>query len=313
MSHRDLAYTALMAIVRANPGAAGSTRITEVAGGFELYDCDTRERTIWTYEQLSPARLANGVAKLTSQPERFGREVDMVAKRTVGRALISIAGLDGVSVQIEQGMHQVRQARLLSGPTMTLFHQTTVEFGTSILATGFRRGEPGLAGSAIYFAESAAETAHKAHNHGFMVVACVQLGNTLHLQNPTGDSTMSGEALLVQGYDSLTIPRRGREWVVYFPDQIVHTAGFRCTRDGTALDEVERRRAEENRRQTEAEAARKRLQQQQQQVPARGRCSQGGDHNYTNGDTDWGCCSAPDCSEILCDVCIKCNRCRRCA
>jgi hypothetical protein len=313
-SQREHARAALMAIVRANPEAAQSTQITEVPGGFEVYDHARGERSTWTYEQLSPARLSRGVAQLASQPERYG-EVGAVARRTVGRALVSIAGLDGVSIQIEQGAHEERQQRLLSGATMTLYHQTTVEFGKSILATGFRRGEPGLAGSGIYFAEAASDTAHKAHNHGFMVVARVQLGRTLHLQSGSGESSMSGEKLLLQGYDSLTIPRRGREWVIYFPDQVVHTSGFRCTRDGTALEEVERQRQLQlqQQQQLQLQLQQQQQQQQQRQQQTRGRCTRGGDHNFTNGDADWGCCSAPGCSEILCSVCTKCNHCRKCA
>jgi hypothetical protein len=48
--------------------------------------------------------------------------------------------------------------RRLDGNVKTLYHQTDEAGSRAIRQEGFRRGESGIAGPGIYFAESAAET-----------------------------------------------------------------------------------------------------------------------------------------------------------
>lgn len=236
-STRDLARQSLNAIINANPEAARYTEITETSGGFQLYQRDTGQRVFFAYEKLLPAHLAKGAAQIAQNPGRYDSpevhgSLGAVAAATAQKALMSLAGLDGIAVQIEEGVHKDRMARLSSGTEMTLYHQTTSENGAAILANGFKRGDPGLAGSAIYFAESPKETEHKARHHGFMVVARVKIGRTKQLAQ-SGQHGLTGEELLLQGYDSVTVPRNGREWVIYFPDQVAHVSGFKCNKDGS--------------------------------------------------------------------------------
>lgn len=127
----------------------------------------------------------------------------------------------GVVLYIPKHIMQARVKRLKSGDTMVLYHQTTTEIAKKILdSQEFRPGTEGLAGGGIYFAVTPEETEHKAHQHGAILRASVQLGNVREL-TPSGDPDMTTQKMLKDGYDSVMIPRPGgTEYVVYFSDQV---------------------------------------------------------------------------------------------
>ena len=78
-----------------------------------------------------------------------------------------------------------------------------------------RRGTGGLAGGGIYFAVSKADTHRKAHKHGVILKADVDLGRILTI-SANGDSSITFRKLKSMGYDSVKIPRpNGVEYVVY--------------------------------------------------------------------------------------------------
>eukprot|EP00405_Crypthecodinium_cohnii_P033453 CAMPEP_0206533446 /NCGR_PEP_ID=MMETSP0325_2-20121206/4965_1 /ASSEMBLY_ACC=CAM_ASM_000347 /TAXON_ID=2866 /ORGANISM="Crypthecodinium cohnii, Strain Seligo" /LENGTH=175 /DNA_ID=CAMNT_0054030081 /DNA_START=143 /DNA_END=670 /DNA_ORIENTATION=+ len=115
----------------------------------------------------------------------------------------------------------LRLERLRAGPTMLLYHQTSAENARKILSSQrLLRGSQGLAGGGIYFAASAAETAHKAQAKGVILQARVRLGKRMEVQESAVKTTY--RSLLDQGYDSVFITRRktGLEYVVYNYDQV---------------------------------------------------------------------------------------------
>lgn len=121
-----------------------------------------------------------------------------------------------------QGSASSRQDRdtRLNGNVKTLYHQTDEDGSRGVLKTGFQRGKPTcIAGSGIYFAESAEDTDHKAHNKGIMLTVRVRLGRVKRI-HPDGDRSITFSSLQSEGYDSVEIPRAGgTEYVVYNRDQ----------------------------------------------------------------------------------------------
>jgi hypothetical protein len=104
--------------------------------------------------------------------------------------------------------------------TQTLYHQTDPESARAILQSQtMYRGSNGLAGGAIYFAESERDTNHKAKSHGVVLQADVHLGRSKRL-SPSGEQTNYSQ-LKSQGYDSVTIDRPGgTEYAVYNYGQV---------------------------------------------------------------------------------------------
>jgi hypothetical protein len=118
--------------------------------------------------------------------------------------------------------------RRLDANVRVLYHQTSAESWAKISAS--RRmevGRGGLAGAGIYFAETASDTQHKALSKGVIITARVRLGNNLRLPW-SGDPSVTLKGLLIQGYDSVSIPRTGTEWVVYCYDQVEIIKGTPC-------------------------------------------------------------------------------------
>ena len=104
-----------------------------------------------------------------------------------------------------------------------LFHQTSPEAAASILSSQcMRPGTSGLAGGAIYFADSANDTHHKAQRgHGVILRCRVRLGRIWRISE-SGDSSLTHSAVRAAGYDSVLIPRvRGYEYAVYCSSQVV--------------------------------------------------------------------------------------------
>jgi len=128
-----------------------------------------------------------------------------------------IQGIDGTSTRVDTSSRNNR----LESNVRTLYHQTSPEFAAEIIRTQrMKRGNPGLAGSGIYFAESAQETEHKAHQKGAMLRATVRLGRVKTV-SANGDSSVTFASLQAEGYDSVRIPRPGgTEYVVYNWDQV---------------------------------------------------------------------------------------------
>jgi len=133
--------------------------------------------------------------------------------------LLQMVGLDGTRVEISASGKQDRDRRLNDNVEI-LYHQTDEDGGRGVLKTGFQRGKPScMAGSGIYFAESAKDTEHKAHKKGCMLTVRVRLGRVKTIDRD-GDRTITFRSLLREGYDSVMIPRPGgKEYVVYNSDQ----------------------------------------------------------------------------------------------
>ena len=82
------------------------------------------------------------------------------------------------------------------------------------------RGSSGLANGGIYFAVNKGDTNHKAHKKGVLLKCRVKLGKVKRISS-SGDSSITFNSLLNQGYDSVEIPRPGgTEYVVYNKDQV---------------------------------------------------------------------------------------------
>lgn len=113
-----------------------------------------------------------------------------------------------------------RVERLNSGPTMTLYHQTSAENAQLIIASQqMRRGSDGLCGGGIYFADSPSATDAKARSKGVVLRASVRLGRSKQVDD--GDHGISFQSLLSDGYDSVISRRNtGTEYVVYNHDQV---------------------------------------------------------------------------------------------
>jgi len=108
---------------------------------------------------------------------------------------------------------------------MTLYHQTSKEVGALILDGGFRLGWRGWCGGAIYFATTPEATESKTSavdsHKGFMIEAVVNVGKVREMPR-TCDTSMTGEKLHKEGYDSITFnPVDGDEYVIYCSTQVV--------------------------------------------------------------------------------------------
>jgi large subunit ribosomal protein L40e len=112
--------------------------------------------------------------------------------------------------------------RLLGG--RRLYHCTSRECAVSIQRHGFRCGSQCLAGGGIYFAESVADASRKARNKGVVLECEVDLGRMGSFLGFNGDSSMTLGRLNGMGFDSVEIPRHGREFCIYEP----HRARVLC-------------------------------------------------------------------------------------
>jgi len=112
--------------------------------------------------------------------------------------------------------------RCAGGKVEFLYHQTSKEVAGKILQENrMLRGQGGLAGGGIYFATSQADTNHKAHQHGIVLLCRVHLGRVKTI-SASGDSSITFTSLQREGYDSVLIPRQnGMEYVVYNCDQVL--------------------------------------------------------------------------------------------
>jgi len=174
-----------------------------------------------TYCSSCIPRMAGGcVRKMASSSGSSGARSEWL-KEIVNdvNELLQMVGLDGTRVEISASGKQDRDRRLNDNVEI-LYHQTDEDGARGVLKTGFQRGKPScMAGSGIYFAESAKDTEHKAHNKGCMLTVRVRLGRVKTIDRD-GDRSITFRSLLREGYDSVMIPRPGgKEYVVYNSDQ----------------------------------------------------------------------------------------------
>lgn len=106
-----------------------------------------------------------------------------------------------------------------------LYHQTGDDAARSILESNcMRRGERGMFGGGIYFADSPEATESKAHDHGAILKCAVYVGKQLvvHARKNFTFSSVTNE-----GYDSVHAQRApgflpsGDEYIVYNKDQVL--------------------------------------------------------------------------------------------
>ena len=112
--------------------------------------------------------------------------------------------------------------RCAGGKVEFLYHQTSQEVAGKILQENrMLRGQGGLAGGGIYFATSQADTNHKAHQRGIVLLCRVHLGRVKTI-SASGDSSITFTSLQREGFDSVLIPRQnGIEYVVYNCNQVL--------------------------------------------------------------------------------------------
>jgi hypothetical protein len=106
---------------------------------------------------------------------------------------------------------------------LILYHQTDEVSALQIMKDyKMLRGQAGLAGGGIYFAETKHETNAKAHKKGVILECTVAVGKVKEI-GPGGDSTITYNSLLKDGYHSVKITGRtsGIEYVVYNWDQVI--------------------------------------------------------------------------------------------
>jgi len=108
-----------------------------------------------------------------------------------------------------------------AGKSKMVYHQTNEEIAKIIMASGFRRGNHGWCGGAIYFAADPKATFHKAigsnSHQGVILGAQVELGKVCKM-GTWCERSMTLEKLHSMGCDSITFnPGDGDEFVIYEP------------------------------------------------------------------------------------------------
>ena len=109
-----------------------------------------------------------------------------------------------------------------SDNTRVLYHQTDEDSARAIISSQqMYRGDSGLAGGAIYFAESPMETNAKAKRSGVVLRCTVELGR-IKTVGSDGDPSATFSSLRREGYDSVCILGRasGTEYAVYNRSQV---------------------------------------------------------------------------------------------
>jgi len=159
--------------------------------------------------RVSEAIKRCGLAEAaTRQYKAAAEHAHKVKKQTEAAAQKSAHSVIGLT-------HRLRNA-LRTGTK--LYHQTDAATAKIILTTQeMKPGAGGLAGPGMYFATSKQLTSHKAHKHGVILEATVNLGRILTLGS-SGDSSMTLQKLKSQNTDSVCIARPvscGQEYVVY--------------------------------------------------------------------------------------------------
>eukprot|EP00438_Fugacium_kawagutii_P021911 Skav207158 [mRNA] locus=scaffold573:351120:357875:- [translate_table: standard] len=183
----------------------------------EIFGLTALRRSFWTDFKLSDEDL--GEAWLAAQPDYNDTEMP--------------------TLHSSSHHHGIRH----SGNVRTLYHQTSVGAGYSILKSGFRRGHIGFCGGGIYFALSPQATYGKAvgvdSKHGFIIEARVDLGR-VHTKGRSCTTSMScwarplkqtiqcldrgyhGGHWQSEGYDSILFnPGDGGEYMIWDKNRVL--------------------------------------------------------------------------------------------
>ena len=132
-----------------------------------------------------------------------------------------------------------RQQRLDAHAPKTLYHRTTKTVARLVKEQGGRmlRGQGGIAGGGIYFAESPEQTLWKAElsgkGQGSVILECRVAAGNVQVLDRDADPRLTFRALAQRGYDSVLVQRgicqepgpgfgkpSGDEYVVYSWDQV---------------------------------------------------------------------------------------------
>ena len=157
-----------------------------------------------------------------SQPTWNGQPGEYCSKSCRAAALsltltCARVGCSGTPWNGQPGQYCSKSCRDVSKPKKfpnrrILYHQTSPEAARQILTTKtMRPGTSGIAGGAIYFAEKAEDTHHKAHHTGVILRVKVGLGRIKTI-SPHGDTSITYGSLRGEGFDSVCIPRPGGCW-----------------------------------------------------------------------------------------------------
>ena len=154
-----------------------------------------------------------------------------VATVSIGGICMGAISLDGTSLQslgapfpgaAHPLLDLMRDSPRDHSLNLELYHETSEEAAERILSSQrMLRGQGGLAGGGIYFAESPAEARRKANQRGAMLKATVRVGRMKVVQRQ-GSTTFT--QLVSEGYDSVKILGRdsGTEYVVYNCAQVTN-------------------------------------------------------------------------------------------
>ena len=94
-----------------------------------------------------------------------------------------------------ESMEDPRQTRINKNVVLG-YHQTSRECFDLIVASGkMKRGQTGMAGGGIYFAEKASDTDHKTTARGVVIKCNVKIGN-MKTVDVNGDKSLSFRSLL---------------------------------------------------------------------------------------------------------------------
>eukprot|EP01084_Bolivina_argentea_P156408 272584_1 len=104
------------------------------------------------------------------------------------------------------------------------YHQTSSSAADSITSSQHMKcGKKGMAGPGIYMATNPYATNRKAIQKGPVLQADIYLGKTKTISK-NGNSSLNGQKVSQQGYNSVHIPRNGgfygAEYVVYDSNQV---------------------------------------------------------------------------------------------
>jgi hypothetical protein len=194
-----------------NPSLPGSPSVTQGRQPPEVFGFVERE-------VVCPQCGANsGLQRIKVHERERCRHCGWTACSSVRELL---TGIDGTTAVVDTA---IRNFRLSQYPPRTLYHQTDPEAAKAILSTQcMRRGEKGMVGGGIYFAETPLATQHKALHHGVILAADVKLGK-FKLIAQDGDRGITFQSLVQQGCDSVMFFRPGgTEYVVYSSDQVTN-------------------------------------------------------------------------------------------
>ncbi|KAA6388880.1 MAG: putative Aurora kinase [Streblomastix strix] len=100
------------------------------------------------------------------------------------------------------------------------YHQTSAQAARSIMQTGFRPGNRGIAVGGIYFALNRADTERKAHQKGVILECQVDVGSCKIMKQM--EPQLTGDELKRQGFDSVFFPANYMNTNLNFPEYVIY-------------------------------------------------------------------------------------------